>query len=133
MDVLSCAGSTALHGHTVMHRSCSPGATGHRHISAFKPSARHKRCHDGAVFLLAVGHVVLESRGPKDDGRDRQLLDFMRRKRQLPASIRIDHTRGPEEPMLWIPDAVCGMVVAMRTGTPTYYEQIRTRSTLIEI
>ncbi len=35
--------------------------------------------------------------------------------------------------MLWIPDAVCGMVVAMRTGTPTYYEQIRTRSTLIEI
>lgn len=82
--------------------------------------------------LSALGaHVCLESRGKKADNRDVQTLGHLRRRGHLPDPIRIDHQPGPAEPMLWIPDAVCGMVVEMRCGTPTYFNQIRGRTTII--
>ncbi|MGN6238183.1 MAG: hypothetical protein ACTHNI_00445 [Cellulosimicrobium cellulans] len=81
---------------------------------------------------LGCAHLVLESRGPADDRRDRVMLDALRA-RQLSTSLRLDHTPGPGEPLLWIADAVCGAVTADRTGDPQWLDRLRRSTEVITI
>lgn len=74
---------------------------------------------------LAVDHVIIESRGQADDRRDRRLLESMQRGRHLLGPIRMDHLAGPADPMLWVPDAVCGAVTEMRCGDDSHYVQLK--------
>lgn len=69
---------------------------------------------------LGVVRVCLEARERKQNSRDRQLLDQLRAGRELGGQLRMDHIPGPEEPLLWIPDAVAGAVVAARLGDLQY-------------
>ena len=86
-----------------------------------------------ALAELGVTHVDVESRGPKDDQRDRTLLDGLRRSRVLTGeSLRMDHQPGPEIPGLWIADAVCGAVVSQRLGNAEYVEMLGARLRIIE-
>ncbi len=82
---------------------------------------------------LGVSEMVLESRGPADDKRDRDALDALRARKIVTAQLRMAHQVGRVEPLLWVPDAVCGAVVADRTGTPSYLEQISGSCTVVEL
>lgn len=82
---------------------------------------RRRKCLERLLLELkrrVVTDVVLESRGPADDRRDIHLLNALRGRRYVSTSIRLSHVIGRLEPMLWIPDAVCGAVTSSRTGNP---------------
>lgn len=82
---------------------------------------------------IGVGRVVLESRGRADDSRDRALLDAVRRRRAILGALRMDHAAGPSDPMLWIPDTVCGAVTQHRTGDPSYLEALGHSVRMVQI
>jgi len=101
-----------------------------------RPERRRRKCLERLLYELeakAVNDIVLESRGPADDRRDIQMLNALRGQHYLATAIRITHVIGRHEPMLWIPDAVCGAVTSARTGDPTHQAVLETRLTLIEI
>jgi hypothetical protein len=88
---------------------------------AERPERRRRLCLEHLLPTVAnrgCPHLVLESRGPADDHRDREMLDAMRRKHQLPRGFHLDHIPGPQEPALWAADALCGAVVSDRVKDP---------------
>jgi hypothetical protein len=97
---------------------------------------RRRKAMEVLLFQLTsldVEHVTVESRGRADDRRDRRLLESMRRRRHLLGPIRMDHTPGPADPMLWVPDAVCGAVTEMRCGDDSYFRQMKSRVEIIDV
>ncbi len=101
-----------------------------------RPERRRRKCLERLLYELetkAVDDIVLESRGPVDDRRDIEMLHALRGQRYLPTAIRLTHVVGRHEPMLWIPDAVCGAVTSARTGDPSHRAVLEARLTLIEI
>lgn len=99
------------------------------------PERRRRKCME--PFLTNVeeygcNRLMLESRGPADDKRDRNLLDAMRAKHQS-GGLRLDHRRGPEEPLLWIPDALCGALTSSRIGEGRWLEKLEERIHITEI
>jgi hypothetical protein len=90
---------------------------------AVHPERRRRLCMKQLLWeleQLGVRHACLEARERKQNARDRQLLDQLRASRQVTAELRMDHVPGPEEPLLWIPDAVAGAIVADRLAVPQY-------------
>ena len=85
------------------------------------------------LAALGVDHVVLESRGAKDDQRDRKMLDYLRQQSTIATALRIDHQVGRHEPLLWVPDALCGIISAYRSGEPCYYDKIAHKITLTQL
>jgi hypothetical protein len=75
----------------------------------------------------------MESRGAGLDRKDRDMVDAMRAARTLDGTLRLEHAPGPAEPMLWIADAVCGAVVASRTGDPAFLRRIERAVHLVEV
>lgn len=82
---------------------------------------------------LGVGTVIIESRGLKDDQRDRKTLQHLRTKHHLATSLHMSHVGGPADPMLWVPDACCGAITQLRCGIEGFYAQIQRRVTVIDI
>ncbi|NAS25140.1 hypothetical protein GT755_26085 [Herbidospora sp. NEAU-GS84] len=100
---------------------------------ADRPERRRRKCLETLFRELSVlecGELVLESRGPADDRRDREMLEHLRRRRSLTAPLRLFHEPGPSEPMLWIPDVLCGAVGHSRTGAGEYLERLASRVTV---
>ena len=85
------------------------------------------------LVSLGVGTAIVESRGPKDDQRDRKTLQNLRNKRLLTDPLHMDHVGGPADPMLWVPDACCGAVTQLRCGNRHFYQLIESRVTLIDL
>lgn len=112
--------------HVVVVRSCRPGERPERR----RRGTLERLCWE--LEQLGVGAAVFESRGPADDRRDLVALQGFRARRVVSSTLRMHHLPGPKEPMLWIPDAVCGAVVSARTGNDAYFETIRSRITLVE-
>lgn len=77
-------------------------------------------------------HLTLESRGLKADHRDRALLDALRAQ-HLSRTVRLHHQPGPVEPLLAIPDAICGAYNAARNGNPRWWDQLNHAIHQIEI
>ncbi|MFV0460699.1 MAG: hypothetical protein ACK5MT_18225 [Actinomycetales bacterium] len=101
-----------------------------------RPERRRRKCLERLLYELeakAVTDIALESRGPADDRRDIQMLNALRGQRYLSTAIRLTHVVGRLEPMLWIPDAVCGAVTSARTGDPGHRAALQPRLTLINI
>lgn len=97
---------------------------------------RRRKCLERLLIELElkdVTDVVLESRGKADDRRDRDMLNALRGQQIVSTSTRITHVRGRDEPLLWVPDAVCGAVTSSRTGLPAYQQLLASQLTLIEI
>ncbi len=83
--------------------------------------------------------LTLESRGRQADKRDRQadkrdreMLDALRARHQADG-LRLNHTPGPADPVLWIADAVVGAVVASRTGQPRWCLRLEGTITVVEV
>ncbi|MDO9395841.1 MAG: hypothetical protein Q7T71_04795 [Herbiconiux sp.] len=82
-----------------------------------------RKCLQRMLHHLAedqIEQVWLESRDAIGDSRDLAMVASLRTTRALPASIRVDHARPLDEPLLWIPDAVAGAVAAAHNGQPLY-------------
>ncbi|MCA0306294.1 MAG: hypothetical protein LCH87_02805 [Actinobacteria bacterium] len=82
---------------------------------------------------LGVDRVIVESRGVKDDQRDRKMLDYLRQQSTINTALRIDHRVGRREPLLWLPDSLCGIVSAYRCGDPSLYDKIAHKVTLTQL
>ncbi|GAA4685057.1 hypothetical protein [Gordonia humi] len=108
---------------------CAPEA-------AARPERQRRLCLDRLLpelVALGVTSAILESRGRKDDQRDIDALNFIRRRRLIDGDLRIDHVGGPADPLLWIPDACCGAVTQYRCGNSTHFDQLRPTLTFIDV
>jgi hypothetical protein len=86
-------------------------------VRACEPYERQERrrrlCLERALLELhgrGVRRLVLESRGNHDDLRDRSLIEALRSRKVLQQTPEMIHKPGKIEPLLWIPDAICGAV-----------------------
>lgn len=80
-----------------------------------RPERRRRLCMEQLVVELAEREVelaVFESRLRRDDQRDRDVLKALRVRLVVTPNLKIEHRLGPAEPLLWIPDALCGVVRA---------------------
>lgn len=105
--------------HLVVVRDGQPGERAER---------RRRHCLERMLYeldQLKVGTATFESRGPKDDHRDRHMLDVLRSKNYVSPDLRIEHVIGPDEALLWVADAICGAVVRHRTGDQSYLDAVR--------
>jgi hypothetical protein len=98
-----------------------------------KPERRRRRCLTAMLFELdqrGIDTATFESRGAADDKKDLAHLANQRTSRAVSSNLRIEHRPGPAEPMLWIPDALCGSVLNSRCGEGKYLEIIQTSATV---
>lgn len=88
-----------------------------------RPERARRRCLEVLLWEMdRVGteEVVLESRGPADDRRDLEMLGRLRARRIVGTGIRMFHARGHDEPLVWLPDVICGAVGAESRGNRDY-------------
>jgi hypothetical protein len=98
--------------HLVVVRDGRAGETAER---------RRRHCLERVLYeldQLGVDTATFESRGPADDRRDRFMLDALRARKVVSPELRMAHIPGPKDPLLWVPDTVCGAVTHQRTGDP---------------
>ncbi len=101
-----------------------------------KPERQRRETLDRLLWeleSLGVSDVVLESRGRADDQRDVELANALRGQRRLSTNMRLTHRLGRNEPLLWIPDVICGAVSHSRTGAGQYLDLLDPKVRLIEI
>lgn len=83
---------------------------------------RHRRqCMKTLLYQLdqmGVTDAVFESRG--SNVRDRKMVKTLKIDGTLSTDFQVTHKDGPFEPLLWVPDAVCGAICERRIGNPTY-------------
>lgn len=100
-----------------------------------KSERRRRKCLELLVPRLegrGITDLVLESRGRPDDRKDLDMLNALRSQHRA-ATTRFRHEIGRGEPMLAIPDAVCGAVTAARIGDHSYQDLLGEQLTIIEI
>lgn len=104
--------------HVVVVRTGRPGESSER---------RRRKCFERLVHefgLRGVDHIVAEAREAKANAREIQYFDQLRAAQIARAGMRLYHLPGPQEPLLWIPDAVAGMVRAARDGVRDYLAEL---------
>ncbi len=79
-----------------------------------------------------VTAVALEAREKRQNADDVALIQALRAGRELRATLRMQHPRGPGEPLLWIADIVAGAVTAHRQGQSEHYERLASRIQLYD-
>jgi hypothetical protein len=93
------------------------------------PERRRRNCMERLFWevseLKAVEQVIMESRGAADDKRDMEMVASLRAKKAVKGHLRVDHLRGPAEPLLWLPDAVCGALNARLLGDRQWCDMLR--------
>jgi hypothetical protein len=82
---------------------------------------------------LKVETATFESRGPVDDRRDRSMLDALCARNVVSGELRMAHTPGPKDALLWVPDIVCGAVTNERIGQEEYSTILAARLRIISI
>ncbi len=101
-----------------------------------RPERRRRHCLERMLFeldRLQVDTATFESRGLADDRRDRNMLDALRARKVVSGELRIAHTPGPKDALLWVPDIVCGAVTSERTGQVEYANILGARLRVISI
>lgn len=99
-----------------------------------RPERQRRLCLGRLVPELAelgVTRVIAESRGRADDRRDAQAVEHLG-EADVSGPFHIDHARGPFDPLLWVPDACCGVITRHRCGDSTHYEKLSTQITMCE-
>lgn len=99
------------------------------------PERARRKCLERLVpelESLGCAAFTLESRGFVQDQRDMSMVDSLRRARAVSSAIKVHHQPGPKDPLLWISDALCGAVVASRTGDPSFLHAL-TSCTTVEL
>jgi len=84
-----------------------------------RPERRRRHCLNTLLPMLdqrGCVNLIWESRGPADDRQDVKTLSYLRSCGHLSSTLRLEHRIGHRDPTLWAADALCGMVVSLRTG-----------------
>jgi hypothetical protein len=123
--MVRCIIDLGVAAHVVVHHP-----TGRRHQEA----ARRVALQEMLPFLVheGVADLTVESRGPEQDRYDRAvLLDGLRALENPAMTYRWE---GKSNPLLWLPDAVCGAVSMFLgdNGDPTWYDELRERGVITE-
>lgn len=95
-----------------------------------------RKCLERLLHRLSLRHVEIvwiESRGPAGDQRDLAAVVALRTRGVIPDWLRVAHAQPLDEPMLWVPDAVAGVVGAIRRGEPGQWAAIEALVTLHEL
>ena len=79
-----------------------------------------------------VSTVALAARENKQNQRDLRLLAGLRASRRLGSELRMDHPRGPAEPLLWLPDIAAGALSMFRQGQVGYFDRLAHAATVLE-
>lgn len=88
-----------------------------------KQERARRKCLEQLLHRLVaadIERVWLESRDAVGNRRDLAMVASLRNTRVLPDSIRVDHARPLDEPMLWLPDSIAGAVAAAHDGQARY-------------
>jgi hypothetical protein len=104
--------------HVVVVRTGRPGEPAER---------RRRKCFERLAHEFAVRGVecvTAEARERKANERELQHFNQLRTSRVIGSQVRLDHVPGPNEPLLWIADAVAGAVTAARTGMREYLDEL---------
>lgn len=92
-----------------------------------KKTERHRRkCLEQMYFELSEMHVhsvTLESRQEAQNKRDLAHIVALQGQGQS-VNIRLQHVRGGDDPILWIPDAVLGALNSVHLGEEQYWEKL---------
>ena len=92
-----------------------------------KRTERHRRkCLEQMYFELSEMHVhnvTLESRQEAQNKRDLAHIVALQGQGQS-VNIRLQHVRGGDDPILWIPDAVLGALNSVHLGEEQYWEKL---------
>jgi hypothetical protein len=86
------------------------------------------RCLHALLWDLrdGVSEVLIDTRGPHADRRDRRTLRQAQRTGAVPRHLRYDFRSPREEPLLWAADAIAGAVGdRLAKGDASYYELLR--------
>ena len=99
------------------------------HVSApqRKTERFRRKCLEVLYYELAgagVSEMMLESRSGSQDKSDRAHLVGLQNQ-GLSKDLRVEHRRGGDEPLLWIPDAVLGAINAAHRGHPAHLDVLR--------
>lgn len=68
------------------------------------------------LCVRGVTTIWQEARTPILDVRDSRMINALRGKRLLAATVRVKFAQPRKAPMLWVPDAVAGAVGCARIG-----------------
>jgi hypothetical protein len=101
-----------------------------------RPERRRRLCMDRMLYeldQLEVATATFESRGPADDRRDMTMVATMRASKAITSQLRVGHEKGPEDPLLWVPDAVCGAMTAERVGNAEFITEINAQTHVISL
>lgn len=101
-----------------------------------KNERRRRLCGERMYYELeqnGVQKAVFESRGRADDLRDRKHLDSLKARKQITGPLRVDHLAGRAEPLLWVPDILCGALSQARTGNEMYMERLTAKVEIITL
>lgn len=80
-----------------------------------------------------VETVTFEARQARNDKQDRELIAACRRKRLLSSRLHASFLGGESEPLLRLPDIVCGTVLATQRGDDSYLQQFGSTAHLLFI
>ncbi|UFS58010.1 hypothetical protein [Subtercola endophyticus] len=92
------------------------------------PERSRRACIEMMIYELhqiEVFEAVFESRGAANDKRDIDMLGYLRATKTITKPFRIDHVRGMDEPLLWLPDIVCGAISEDMAGNHTHLDRLR--------
>lgn len=94
-----------------------PAGSLRAYVAAPCPPRRAERCRRKCLEQLLVDDpatrsLVIESREPHNDAKDRSFIAAMIRAGACPAGLEYRHSRPHDEPLLWLADAVAGIVSA---------------------
>ena len=92
-----------------------------------KRTERHRRkCLEQMYFELSEMHihnVTLESRQEAQNKRDLAHIVALQGQGQS-VNIRLQHVRGGDDPILWVPDAVLGALNSVHLGEEQYWKKL---------
>lgn len=98
----------------------------HRSELSKKTERYRRKCLEQMYFELSsmdIQSVTLESRQEAQNRKDIEHIVVLQGQGQG-AGIRLQHVRGGDDPLLWIPDIVLGALNSVYLGEEQYWEQL---------
>lgn len=76
------------------------------------------------LALMGVRNVICEARTASQDKKDRAHIVALRNQRKVEQGFDIDHCRGGDDPLLWLPDIFLGAINSRHLGNSWYYDAL---------
>lgn len=99
----------------------------HRSAPSRKTERFRRKCLEQMYYELSdmqIQSVTLESRQEVQNRKDREHIVALQGQGQC-VGLRIQHARGGDDPLLWIPDAVLGALNSTHLGNDQFWELIQ--------